>query len=193
MPNPIWSFEYDFADSPEGNNFTRNLYNNPTINEVKSGGNKRVEINATNGDCVFVSSFVPAIDSNTGITAECMVNVSGNAGGDAGIEITFLSHAILMQVYPNQVFIGLTGDLQTLEYFIPTASNNSDLLYRVTCSGSGSGTEVNVYRAGTHVGGPYTPPTLTRAYQRFLWWGESGIVSTWKQLKYYLGGPVTPG
>lgn len=192
MPDPTWTLQYNYANTPESNFFTRTLYNIPTINEVRSGSNRRVEIDSTNGDAVFTSSIVPSLDSDVGATAEFMVNVSGNVNGDAGIELTFLDRAILVQVYPNHVYVGLTGDLETLEYTIPTASNNSDLLYRITYSGSGDNI-INVYRGGTLIGGPYNPPVADKTFQRVLWWCEGGAISTWKGMKYYLGGPVVPG
>lgn len=194
MPQVPWTFQYNYQHDPEWNRFTRIPYGNPVVNAVTTG-QRRVEVSCPEykDNIVFLSSDVPALDVALGITAEMMVNVSGPfADGNAGIEATFLPFAIAMQVRPNEVEFYSGGDgTNSVRIIVPTAPNNSDILWRITID---SNRIINIYRAGILVIGPVVIPSGGQPFpfQRFLWWVENGATATFKQMNYYQGGAVAP-
>jgi len=193
MPDPVWTASYNFAQTPEGNGFTRTLYNSPVVTLTTSGSpaNRKVVVDSTNGDVVFLTSAVPSLDSGVGATAEFQVAVTGAAEGDAGVELTFLDRAVLVQVYPNKIVTSICNDLiGNQEQTFATASNGTDTLVRITFDATKN---LRVYRAGTLVAGPLSTDNCVKPFQRVLWWAESGAVATFKIFRYYIGGAVVPG
>ncbi len=198
MPDPSWTMQYLMNQTPEGNGFTRQFcYSQQAIVTEVTGGNpadRRVEIDATAGPqagVVFATSQVPSLDSSIGITAEMIVNVSGDPNGDAGIELTFLDYALLLCIYPNKLNVYCGGDGQnSINTDVPTPPNNVDTLWRILFYPNHT---MEVYRAGILVYGPVLMPISTMAYQRVLWWAESGALAVFKAFRYYLGGAVIPG
>jgi len=193
MPDPAWTAQYNLAQTPEGNGFTRRDYNSPVVTLTTGGqpANRKVVIDSTNGDTVYTTSNVPSLDSGVGATAEMMVSVTGAVEGDAGIELTFLDRAVLVQIYPNKIVTSICNDLTgNVEQTFPTASNGTDTLIRVTFDATKN---LRVYRAGVLLAGPLSTAGCVKPFQRVLWWGESGAIATFKQFKYYIGGAVVPG
>jgi len=193
MPDPAWTQQYNFAQTPENNGFTRQLYNSPVITLTQGGNpaNRNVNVDSTAGDAVFLTSSVPSLSSSIGATAEMIVAVSGAAEGDAGIELTFLDRAVLVLVFPNKVSISICNDIignQESEY--PTASNSGDTTIRVTFD---SNKDLRVYRNAILLAGPLSTANCVKPFQRVLWWVETGAIGTFKALRYYLGGAVVPG
>jgi hypothetical protein len=192
MPDPAWTQQYQFNQSPEGNGFTRRLYRTPIVTEVTGGNpaNRRVEIDSTNGDAVFITSAVPSLDSSVGATAEMVVNVTGAADGNAGVELSFLDRAVLLMVYPNKIGISAAQEDGQIEQEVATASNAPDTEVRMTLDAS---KDLRIYRNDALILGPISTQTKTKPFQRVLWWGESGALVTFRALRYYLGGAVIPG
>lgn len=196
MPDPVWTLQYLYNQSPEQNGFTRQLcYQTPApVTEVSSGppANRRVEIDATDptSGIVFMTSQIPALDSGVGVTAEMMLNVSGAADGDAGVELTFLDYAILLNICPNKIDLSAPAEGGGgLRQIIATSPNNVDTLWRLLFYPNHN---VSVYRAGVLVAGPFLAPVQPKRFQRVLWWGEAGALSVWKAMRYYIGGAVEP-
>jgi hypothetical protein len=192
MPDPSWSFQYNYAQTPEGNGFARELYGNPAITLVTGGSaaNRRVTVDSGGGDAVFLTSQVPSLSQTTGATAEMVVAVSGAANGNAGVEMTFLGRAVMLQVHPSKVSVTIAADAEGEQHHeIPTASNAGDTTIRfvywpdTTCS---------VYRNGVLLG---TFPTYAsaRPFQRFLWWCEAGATATFRAMRLWVGGAMAPG
>ena len=192
MPDPAWTQQYAFNQTPEANGFTRTLYNSPVVTEVTSGNpaNRRVEIDSTNGDAVFTTSAVPSLDSSVGATAELQVAVTGAADGDAGVELTFLDRAVLIMVFPDKISIEVAQDAGAFSQEFATASNGTDTLVRVTFDNTKA---LRVYRAGVLLAGPISTTTAVKPFQRVLWWAESGAIATFKIFRYWLGGAMAPG
>jgi hypothetical protein len=185
VPDPTWTSQYNLAQTPEANGFTRTLYDNPVVNAVTGGSpaNRRVEINSDAGSCVFVTSAVPSLDGDTGVTAEVVVASSGS--GNAGFEVTFLDRAIGVQVYADRITV---ADGLNEPASFPTAANTANTTVRLTYQ---SGT-ARVYRNGTLLA-TLTPPFLGMPFQRVLWWGEEGGTQVWRALRYWSGGAMAPG
>ena len=192
MPNPIWSAEYAFNQAPEANGFTRRESGSPVITEQTSGtpANRRVEINSDNGDAVWATTTVPALDPLVGTTTEFQTRVSGS--GDAGVETTFLTFAVLCMVWENMISVsqprGDNGDPGG-ETEIATASNAVDTLVRFNFSPDRT---VTVYRNGIEIHS-FTANVITKPFQRVLWWGEGGGTQVFNIFRYYNGGSVPPG
>lgn len=192
MPDPVWTQQYAFNQSPEGNGFTRQLYNSPVVNEVTGGNpaNRRVEIDSTNGDAVFLTSAVPSLDSTVGATIEMTVAVSGNENGNAGFELTFLDRAVLVMIFPNKIGLTVAQDVGQFDQEIATASNAADTEIRVTFDATKA---LRVYRNDVLIAGPISTQTAVKPFQRVLWWCEAGALATFRVMRYYLGGAVIPG
>ena len=188
MPDPNWTSQYDFSKTPEANGFTRSIHGAPVLMLATSGApaNRRVEINSDAGDIVFLTSQVPSLSESLGATAEAVVSVTG---GDAGFQLTFLTCAILVQVHPDKLYVGMPGDPPGgyVNIDIPIV-NSGNVTVRATFS---PGRLLRLYRNGVLVGGPYTVPNRSQAYQEVQWWGEGGF-QVWRFMAYYLGGAVAP-
>jgi hypothetical protein len=184
---PNWSMLYDFSLTPEANGFTRKTHvGTPTANFITRGNpfTRRIEIDSTSGDLVFLTSSVPSLHGET--TAEFTVAVNGAPEGNAGLELTFLDTAISMMVYPARMQVLLCGN-QSFE--VATASNAPETVWRTTLDGS----NLRVYRAGVLVFGPVGVPTCSPyKFQRFLWWVEEGAIVTIRKVAYYIAGAVAP-
>jgi hypothetical protein len=200
MPDPVWTMQYMMNQTPEGNGFTR-AYDYPiaaAVNAVTGGSpaNRRVEIDARAGnDCgiVFLTSTIPSLDFTKGATLETIVNVSGDANGDAGMELTFLSYAVLLMIHPNKACVySPEGDDGTpgFEVAVNTDSNNADLKWRITFD---TDHNVRVYRDSALLIGPLAAPIVTKPFQRVLWWAESGVLAVWRAFRFYVGGAVAAG
>lgn len=190
MPDPAWSYEYNVAKTIEENGFTRTLYRTPIITETTSGNptERGVHVDSSDGDAVFLTSTIPALDVSAGATLEVVVSVSGP--GDAGVELTFLGLAIVCNIYLNQVELSLAGGVQ--EFQFATAINNPDVTWRLTFEGTSNGNNIRIYRDGVLVGGPVPSLALIKPFQRVLWWVEGGAVAKFKSVKFYVGGAVEP-
>lgn len=193
MPDPVWTQQYNLQQTPEQNGFTRTLSGSPTVTTQTSGpaANRRVEVNSNNGDCVFLTSQVPALDATVGATAESVCSCSG--AGNAGFELTFLSRAFLVMVFENRIDVTICRDgapQPSDEQSIPTASNGSNITLRFTTDGSSN---LRVYRNGVLILGPTPLPACVKPFQRVLWWGEAGGTQIFRAFRYYIGGAVEPG
>lgn len=193
MPDPNWTAEYNYGNTPEANGFSRTLYNTPIVTEIISGNpsNRRVEIDSDNGDAVFLTSNIPAFDPTVGATGE--VEVSCNGSGDVGFEITMLDMAVGINIW--ETFIELyhpVGDDGTPGWTEQALGlDNSVLtLVRVVIDGSRN---VSLYRNGSLILGPVVAPIISKPFQRFLWWGEGGGTQEFRNKKFYIGGGVIPG
>jgi hypothetical protein len=184
LAEPSWSFTYNLASTPEANGFTRTLSGSPAVTTQTTGpaANRRVEINSTNGSCVFLTSSVPSLDPNVGATAEATVSVTG--AGDAGFELTFLDRHIGIQVYMDKITVTTPDGLPDHEF--PTVSNATDTVVRLTYSPDGT---ARVYRNGVLLA-TLAIPSTPHSFQRVLWWGEGGGVQIVRSLKFFIGGPV---
>lgn len=190
MADPVWTAQYNYSQTPETNGFSRTLYKTPVVTVVTSGpvANRRVEINSASGDVVFITSNVPSLDPSIGATAEAVVSVTGP--GDAGFELTFLTRALMLQVYATGVGLTVCDDIGGEKHYrVKTAPNNVDTKFRMTLDGSNN---VHVYREGSGVIGPVSAEQCEKPFQRVLWWGESSGTQTFKAMKYYIGGAVAP-
>ena len=190
MADPVWTAQYNYSTTPELNGFTRILYKTPVVTEVRTGptANRRVQINSASGDAVFLTSTVPALDPVLGATAEAVVNVTGP--GNAGFELTFLTKALLLQVYSSGIGLTVCDDVAGEQFYLrQTPFNNIDTKVRLTLDGSNN---VNVYREGSGVVGPVPGGQCTKSFQRVLWWAEGSGTQTFKGMKYYIGGAVAP-
>ena len=200
MPDPVWTMRYQMNQTPEGNGFTRSFdYTLQAIVTEVTGGspaNRRVELDARAGlDCgvVFLTSTVPSLDFTQGATAETIVNVSGDSNGNAGIELTFLSYAVALQVYPGKVKLYAPGDGNpdpSVDVTVPTASNNADIKWRITFD---TLHQVHIYRDDLLVIGPVVVPIVVKPFQRVLWWAEGGVLTIWRAFRFYVGGAVPAG
>ena len=192
MPDPAWTAQYNFAQTPEGNGFTRQLHNDPIVTLIQGGNpaNRRVDVDSTNGDAVFLTSQVPSLDSTIGATIEMTVAVSGAADGNAGFELTFLDRAVLVMVFPNKIGLTVAQDAGQFDQEIPTASNSGDTEIRVTFDATKA---LRVYRNDVLIAGPISTQTAVKPFQRVLWWCEAGAIATFRVMRYYLGGAVVPG
>lgn len=193
MPDPAWTMQYQWNQPPEGNGFTRRLIGSPVVVETIGGNpaSRNVEITSNNGDCVFLTSQVPALDSTVGVTAEMQVAVNGS--GDAGFELTLLDTIIMANVFENEVNLYCpTGDGGASGFNLTetTDSNAADTLFRLLIDGS---KRASLYRNGVAVWVNVQCPVLTRSFQRVLWWGEGGGTQKFNILRYYAGGAVIPG
>ncbi len=192
MPDPAWTQQYNFQQTPEQNGFTRTLSGSPVVTTQTSGpaGGRRVEVTSTNGDCVFLTSQVPSLDSNVGVTMEMVLSCSG--AGDAGFELTFLNIAFLIMVFANRIDLTLVQDEVPgqVDLSIPTATNGVDVEIRATVDGS---KVLRLYRNDVLISGPHQLNPCVKPFQRVLWWGEGGGTQIFRALRYYLGGAVVPG
>lgn len=199
MPDPTWTDDYNFGNTPESNGFTRTLTGSPVVTEVTSGNpaNRRVEINSDNGDAVFLTASVPSLDDLVGATGEFEAQCTG--GGDVGFEITMLGTVILVNVF--ETFVELycpAGDdpvaQPTISLEYSGQDNTVTTKWRVTI-GPEPDQECHLYRDEvelTPVGG-INLNDVTKSFQRVLWWGEGGGTQVLRGMRYYQGGPVVPG
>ena len=188
MADPIWTYQYNFTNLPEAQGFTRRTHvGTPGITFVTTGNpaQRRIEIDSTNGDAVFLTSTVPSLDSTLGATAELTLNVSGNPDGDAGFELTFLDHAFGINIFPSHILIDVPG-LDVID--VLTASNAVDIIWRITYVAN----TLALYRAGVLVAGPIIVPAHNRPFQRFLFWCEGGAICVIRGVKFFVGGAVAP-
>jgi len=137
--DPNWTYVYDLAKTPTANNFTQTFSVNPALVTIVNTGNpanRRVEINSSSGDAIFITSIIPSLDSVTGATAEFNLAISGP--GDGGFELTFLNRAFGINVFQDKVLLDVCGDAQASGVFIEVAtpSNTVDTLWRVTWDGA---------------------------------------------------------
>lgn len=194
MPDPAWTQNYATNQSPESNGFTRNINRSPVITEITTGNpaNRRVEIDSDNGDVVFLTSSVPSLDPLVGVTIEADIQTAGP--GDAGFELTFLNAAVLVNVYSGSVDISIprgddgTGASETT--FITADNGDTEHIWRYTFDASRN---VRLYRDEILVGGPILASTVTKPFQRVLWWGEGGGTQIYWGFRYFIGGAVVPG
>lgn len=187
MPDPVWTNDYSMNQTPEQNGFTRRLYNSPSIQTV-TGGNpaqRRIEIGSTGGDAVFELSNVPSLQLSNGATIEVLCSCTG--AGDAGFELTFINTHFGIQVYQTAISV-LVNDGQG-EHIVATASNSADTRIRATVASDGT---LNVYRNGSLID-TRTMPADVHALPSVLFWGEGGGTQIFRQMRFYLGGPVVPG
>ncbi len=191
MPDPSWTAEYNTAQSPESNGFTRQLVNSPIVTEVTSGNpsDRRVEIGSDDGDAIFLTSSIPSLDPTVGVTAEALVSCSG--AGDAGFELTFLDAAVLLMVYENSVEVSWPSDgtIPSSGVQVPTDTNTEALIRYLFKSDS----TVEVYRDSELIIGPVSVSRPSKPFQRVLWWGEGGGTQTFKAFRYWIGGAMAPG
>lgn len=191
MPDPVWTDQYNFSNTPEQNGFTRSPYHggSPVVNEITTGAlaSRRVEMIGTDRrhGIVFETSNVPALNIVNGVTLECVASVSGEGSG--GMEITLLDYVILVDVYVNHVYVNCPG-LPRVE--TPTDSNAVDTLFRLLLKSDHS---AELYRNGALIYGPQALPGYSRPYQRILWWQEGISTVTFKALRYWSGGAMPPG
>ena len=192
MPDPNWSTQFNFSQTPETNGFTRQVYGTPVIQEVTSGSqaNRRVEINTDAGSVVWGTTQVPSLDPTIGCTLEYVCNCTGT--GNAGIELTFLSRVVAVQVYAAEVrfYTVQDGVEPPPPTIVLTTANSANTTIRVTFDSSNN---VRVYRNGTLIIGPQAVPVAVKPFQRVLWWAEEGGVQTFRTIKVWLGGAMAPG
>ena len=188
MPDPIWTNQYSFSQTPEQNGFTRILYDAPllTIQTTGPTANRRVEINSDAGSAVFQISNVPSLTTLLGATAEIIAAISGP--GNAGIELTFQDRYFGVQVYENRITVAV-DDGQGPHEVAAGQSNSGNTTIRVTVSPDFT---LRVYRAGVLVDTRALPGT-EKPLPRVLFWGEEGGTQIFRTLRYYIGGPVAPG
>lgn len=187
MADPVWSGQYNYAQTPEQNGFTRVLYNAPVITLVTGGtpASRRVEVTSNAGDAVFQTTSVPALSVANGATVQIQVQVSG--AGDAGYELTFQQLVFQVQVYANRVTVTVpdgTGEHQV------DSNDNSAATVTVRSTVDATGV-LRTYR-NTVLIDTRQLPANTQPFQRVLWWGEGGGLQTFRQMAYYTGGPVAP-
>lgn len=190
--SPVWTDTYDTALTPEANGYTRLLYGSPAITVVSNGspGGRHVAIDATNGDAYFLTSTVPTLEAFLGATLEWKVGVVGP--GEAGMQLTFLDHATLVDVFADSVTLNACSDVGGgyVSQNVPTASNAAaTTTFRLTFD---MDSQIRLYRNGVLTVGPLTAPQCLKDSQSILWWGESGATATFTSVSYYLGGPVAP-
>jgi hypothetical protein len=196
MPDPVWSSQYNYGQTPENNGFTRELYGSASLNLVTGGqaANRRVEVTSQpGGGYVFTTSNVPSLDGTIGATGEAVCN-PGSGAGHCGFEMTFLDRAVFVQIFADRVEVECCGDPPNQHVYltVQTASNVSDLTWRFTYAAG----QFKVYRSGVLVA-DVAAPVCAKPFQRFLWWAEgsgSGVsTQTFRALRLYTGGAVQPG
>lgn len=190
MADPNWSSQYNFGQMPEQQGFTRILYGSPVVNTVTTGAaaNRRVDITTDAGDCVFVTSNVPALNEAVGITAEASVVVSGS--GNAGFQAVFLQFAVELDVKSNLMRIIMPGiSNTTVDQEFTGQNNTSPVLIRLTVNPAGV---VRIYRNAIQLGNGFQRPSQPQVQQSFQWWGEGGGLQSFRALKTYWGGEVAP-
>lgn len=184
MPDPTWSFEYDFSKTPEQNLLFRTEYSDPALTLFTHGGNKRLEINSDSGDMIFTTAFQPTFHEP--MTVEILMSVNG--AGDGGFEATMAGKAFAIAVTEDDVSVTLPADISPYTNTIPTSSNTTDILWRATYDGS----DFRLYRNTSLVEGPESCPNYTYPVQRFLFWGESGGTVVFKKISYSIGTAISP-
>lgn len=192
MADPVWTNQYNTALGPEQNGiFTQaNVYSvASTINSITSGNpsNRRLEIvgSDVNSGAVWITSQVPTLDPNIGVTIETLVQVSGDNDCNAGYELTFLDRAIGVQVHQNRITIQVQ-DGQGLHTFL-TADNSGQTRVRLTYANG----IASIYRNASLVG-TISVPSVTFPSQRVLYWAEGQGTVIYRELKYFVGGAVAP-
>jgi len=192
MPTPVWTAQYDFTQTPVQNGFTEFDTGSPSVTTTSTS----LAVDSSHGDAVFVT-VLPAFtfSSSVGMTAEATVAVSGSTVGiyppDAGFEIDFLNQQVQILIQPSAVEISVSEDvIGNVNTTVATASNIAAIAWRVTVDGTGV---LKLYRAGILVAGPIQLLTSTTSFERFLFWGEQGVVVTFTEMNYYNGGAVPPG
>lgn len=193
MPDPSWTAQYLFNQTPEGNGFTRTLYGTPVVTEVTSGppADRRLEIQSDNGNAVFLTSDVPSLDSSIGATGEIEVAVSGS--GDGGFELTLLDTVIAVNIFQTfvEVYSPNPGGTPTYETY-SGQDNSPNTKWRVTIDPL---KKARLYRNDleiTPIGG-LQAHTAPKPFQRVLFWGEGGGLAVYKGMRYYQGGAVEAG
>jgi hypothetical protein len=199
MADPTWDDQYDYSKSPEDNGFTRTIYKkdksptgkDPVVTETKTGpsANRKVEVDSTDGNVIFIAENPSGMDEDTGVTVDAMVSVTGV--GHAGVELTFRNTAILIDIWESNVQIYCPKGRSTVPWThqdIATASN-AKAIFRITYKKSEG---VALYRNGLHLFGPTKTPQIPKPYNRILWWGEDGGTQTFHDLKYYFKGVSAP-
>src|SRR6266705_5828429 len=178
MADPVWTFTYSMNQTPEGNGFTRVIHAPDPVVTLVTGGapaNRRIEVDTSaGGDISFLISTVPALDDVVGMTAEALCNVSGP--GDVGFESTFLTldvQLIILEPSATLLLVGQPG------ITVATASNNADILWRITYGGA-LDQNIRVYRAGILTIGPQAPVFQTNPFQQFQFFVEGGSVGIFK-------------
>lgn len=189
MPDPNWSVQYVTNQSPEQQGFTRRFNSGiePVITLVTGGnpGQRRIEVNTDNGgDVSFITTNVPAFNSEVGFTAEMLISVNGP--GDAGLEATFLDMFVGVNIFQNSVILERLGLGAVI---VSTPPNNTEILWRTTFDGQ----FIRVYRAGQLVIGPIAPILHNSPFQQFQFWAEGGGTVVFKTMKYFIAGAVEPG
>ncbi len=191
MADPVWTNQYNTSLDPDQNGtFTQQVgqYNPAsTLNIIKTGqqANRRLEItgSSTSSGAVWITSQVPTLDPNVGVTIESLVQVSGDDQCNFGYELTFLDRAIGLQVHQNRITVQVQ-DGQGLHIF-NTADNSGQTRVRLTY-GAGN---ANVYRNAVLLGTIAVPSTPFPS-QRVLYWQEGQGTVIIRELKYFVGGAV---
>jgi len=197
MPDPAWTFEYNMSQSPAQNNFTERLIRSPVVTYQTSGNpaNRRIEVDSTNGDAIWLSSTVPSLDLSLGTTMEWLASVNGPVFGDIGVELRFGDRAASVVAYPDAIdwIINGQGPQPPDVSPIPTPNNGGDVLWRLLLNPSPNPT-MEVYRAGVQVIAPLSVPlSSTHPFEQILFFCEGGATGIFRELKIFLAGAVVPG
>jgi hypothetical protein len=194
MADPIWSDQYDYSKSPEDNNYSRVIYSkldpSPTgADPVITEKSTEVEIDSNNGSVVFVTENPVGMEKSKGITVDFTVTVTGV--GHAGVELTFMDCAILVQIYESRLEIYCPQGRSKVPWTNQNIATmaNSNITYRITYDETNG---VSVYRGKTKYFGPALTPKIPKPYNRILWWGEGGGKQVFHSFKYYFDGTVVP-
>jgi hypothetical protein len=192
MPDPAWTDEYDMGNLPAVNGFTEQDVASPVVTLQTTGNpaNRRIEIESSNGDAIFLTSSVPSLDPTVGVTAEAVLSCTG--AGDAGFELTFLNAAVLLMVYENSAEVSwpsgpvVPGNSIT----VATASNAGDVRWRYLFKPDRN---IEVYRDEVLIIGPVPVSDPDKPFQRVLFWGEGGGTQIFREMMYWIGGAMVPG
>lgn len=192
MPTPAWSWQYNFATTPEANGLTRTSASYPVASAVTTtttgpAAGRKVVVSGSDpsSGMVFLMSSIPALDPSVGATAEATVAVTGS--GDLGFEVRFLRYAAGLCVFPSSITLDMTNPaLPHAE--IPTGSNAAATAFRLTVDPSGV---LRVYRAAILLGS-FQLAATSLPQNSFMWWGEGVMSGTLTALSGYWGGAVAP-
>lgn len=191
MPDPVWDWTYSTANTPEVNGFTLTADSVAgAVTAVTSGNpaNRRVDIDGSIGNAIYLRTNVPALDSQFGGTFEIEAEFSGGVAGQSvlGVEATFQDAGIVLDILPDEIALSFPGG----PLVITGMANGPRALYRLAFTNSRA---VSVYKNGAQVGTTEVVGTVVKPARRVLWWGEGpGIKRIWA-MRYYLGGGVAPG
>lgn len=200
MPDPAWSAEYNMGQTPEQNGFTLDASSNATITLVTSGNPslRRIEIDTSGGtQGIYRTTQIPALDEDVGVTVEADVEMSAAASGSAGFELTFLTYAILADVFesvehPDQT-VGPGVNINEPGGFDVIAKTDSFTTARKLRMLFHPNKTVELYFDGTQLIGPTAAMTVVKPFQRVMFWGEGGGTQIFRGFRYYTGGAVAPG